>query len=409
MRRNLGRAQAFFLSRRVAGRKKEADAREGRVERSLDTLIQEDLGDKPYRSIEGDLRTGILILCDHAENTIPEPFANLGLRSEDLNRHIAYDLGAAPVAERLAKLLSAPALISCFSRLLIDPNRGLDDPTLIMQISDGLVVPGNAGLDEAAIAARVARYYTPYHQAIERAIDAGIAAGKPPVVVSVHSFTQAWKGVPRPWSVGVLWDKDPRLALPLLEGLRTIPGIVVGDNAPYTGQLKGDTLYRHGTRRGLAHALIEVRQDLILGPEGQAEWATHLAEVLRKVVRLGGPLHAIEIHGSYTDIASAQGRNGEDAATGGMTEATRTELEAEAFRRLVAHLRGRHDVQNIELMELAGFCRNCLSNWYQEAAAAKGVALSKEEAREIVYGMPYETWKARYQTEIATKRRKRTG
>jgi len=379
------------------------------VERSLDTLIQEDLGDKPYRSIEGDLSTRILILCDHAENTIPEPFANLGLRSEDLNRHIAYDLGAAPVAERLAKLLSAPALISCFSRLLIDPNRGLDDPTLIMQISDGLVVPGNAGLDEAAIAARVARHYTPYHQAIERAIDAGIAAGKPPVVVSVHSFTQAWKGVPRPWSVGVLWDKDPRLALPLLEGLRTIPGILVGDNAPYTGQLKGDTLYRHGTRRGLAHALIEVRQDLILGPEGQAEWATRLAEVLRKVVRLGGPLHAIEIHGSYTDIASAQGRNGEDAATGGMTEATRTELEAEAFRRLVAHLRGRHDVQNIELMELAGFCRNCLSNWYQEAAAAKGVALSKEEAREIVYGMPYETWKALYQTEIATKRRKRTG
>jgi predicted N-formylglutamate amidohydrolase len=379
------------------------------VERSLDTLIQEDLGDKPYRSIEGDVRTGLLILCDHAENTIPQPYANLGLRSEDLNRHIAYDLGAAPVAECLAELLGAPALLSRFSRLLIDPNRGLDDPTLIMQISDGLVVPGNAGLDEAAVAARVARYYAPYHQAIERAIDAGIAAGKPPAVVSVHSFTQAWKGVPRPWSVGVLWDKDPRLALPLLEGFRAIPGVVVGDNAPYTGQLKGDTLYRHGTRRGLAHALIEVRQDLILGPEGQAEWATRLAEVLRKVMRLGGPLHAIEIHGSYTDIAPAQGPNGEGAATGGMTEAIRTELEAEAFRRLVAHLRARHDVQNIELMELAGFCRNCLSNWYQEAAAAKGVALSKEEAREIVYGMPYETWKALYQTEMAAKRRKRTG
>jgi predicted N-formylglutamate amidohydrolase len=379
------------------------------VERSLDTLIQEDLGDKPYRSIEGDLRTGLLILCDHAENTIPEPYANLGLRSEDLNRHIAYDLGAAPVAERLAELLGAPVLLSRFSRLLIDPNRGLDDPTLIMQISDGLVVPGNAGLDEAAVAARVAGYYAPYHQAIERAIDAGIAAGKPPAVVSVHSFTQAWKGMPRPWSVGVLWDKDPRLALPLLEGFRAIPGIVVGDNAPYTGQLKGDTLYRHGTRRGLAHALIEVRQDLILGPEGQAEWATRLAEVLRKVMRLGGPLHAIEIHGSCTDIAPAQGPNGEGAATGGMTEAIRTELEAEAFRRLVAHLRARHDVQNIELMELAGFCRNCLSNWYQEAAAAKSVALSKEEAREIVYGMPYETWKALYQTEMAAKRRKRTG
>ena len=102
MRRNLGRTQAFFLPRRVPGRKKEVDAREGRVERSLDTLIQEDLGEKPYRSIEGDLRTGILILCDHAENTIPKPYGTLGLRPEDLNRHIAYDLGAASVAEQIA-------------------------------------------------------------------------------------------------------------------------------------------------------------------------------------------------------------------------------------------------------------------------------------------------------------------
>jgi predicted N-formylglutamate amidohydrolase len=379
------------------------------VERSLDTLIQEDLGEKPYRSIEGDLRTGLLILCDHAENTIPEPFGTLGLRPEDLNRHIAYDLGAARIAEHLAEILGAPALLSRFSRLLIDPNRGLDDPTLIMQISDGLVVPGNAGLDEAAVAARINRYYTPYDRAIERAIDTAISAGKPPVVVSVHSFTQAWKGVPRPWSVGVLWDKDPRLALPLLEGLRTIPGIVVGDNAPYTGQLKGDTLYRHGTKRGLAHALIEVRQDLILGPEGQAEWAKRLADALRKVMRLGGPLHAIELHGSYTDNTQAEAANRGKAAGKTMTEAIRTELEAESFRRLIAHLRSRHDVQNIELMELAGFCRNCLSNWYQDAAAAKGVTLSKEEAREIVYGMPYETWKAMFQTEIAAKRRKRTG
>jgi predicted N-formylglutamate amidohydrolase len=409
MRRNLGHDQAFFLPPREGGRKKEADARERRVERSLDTLIQEDLGEKPYRSIEGDLRTGLLILCDHAENAIPEPYGTLGLRPEDLNRHIAYDLGAASVAERLAGMLGAPAILSRFSRLLIDPNRGLDDPTLIMQVSDGLIVPGNAGLDEAAVATRINRYYAPYHRAIERAIDTAISGGKPPVVVSVHSFTQAWKGLPRPWSVGVLWDKDPRLALPLLEGFRAIPGIVVGDNAPYTGQLKGDTLYRHGTKRGLAHALIEVRQDLVLGPEGQAEWAKHLAEVLRKVMRLGGPLHAIELHGSYTDGMQAEAASGGKPAGKGMTESIRTELEAEAFRRLVAHLRGRHDVQNIELMELAGFCRNCLSNWYQEAAAAKGVAISKEEAREIVYGMPYETWKAMFQTEIADKRRKRTG
>jgi predicted N-formylglutamate amidohydrolase len=381
------------------------------VERSLDILLQDHLGERPYRSIEGDASTGLLIICDHAENTIPKTYGTLGLREEDLHRHIAYDLGAAQVAELLAGALGAPAILSRFSRLLIDPNRGLDDPTLIMQISDGLIVPGNVALDREEVQARIERYYRPYHQAIERAIDAAVALGKPPVIVSMHSFTQAWKGVPRPWAVGVLWDKDPRLALPLLDALRTLPGIEVGDNVPYSGQLKGDTLYCHGTGRGLAHALIEVRQDLILGPEGQAEWAMRLAHALRKVLDgEGSALHAIELHGSFTyrgasSLGSGAGRKGASA----MDAKTKVELEAAAFRRLVAHLRERSDVQNIDLMELAGFCRNCLANWYQEAAQAKGVSLSKEEAREIVYGMAYDAWKAKYQSEAPPKRRKRTG
>jgi predicted N-formylglutamate amidohydrolase len=368
------------------------------------------VGAKPYRSIEGDAGTGLLILCDHAENAIPEAYDRLGLRPEDLHRHIAYDLGAAGVAERLAEALGAPALLTRYSRLLIDPNRGLDDPTLIMQISDGLIVPGNAGIGEDEVAARIERYYAPYHLAVERAVEAGVAAGKPPVLLSMHSFTQAWKGVPRPWAIGVLWDKDPRLAVPLLECLKAIPGIEVGDNVPYSGQLRGDTLYRHGTARGLAHALVEVRQDLILGPEGQAEWAERLAEVVRTVMRAEVGLHAIELHGSLTDRAGAR-----ETASGRlrkgpvMDETTRTELEAAAFRRLVEHLRERSDVQNIDLMELAGFCRNCLSNWYQEAAAAKGISLSKEEAREIVYGMPYEAWKAKFQAEAPRKPRQRAG
>jgi predicted N-formylglutamate amidohydrolase len=378
------------------------------VERSLDTLQQEDLGTKPYRSIEGDASTGLLILCDHAENTIPQSYGTLGLRAEDLHRHIAYDLGAAEVAEHLANALGAPAILSCFSRLLIDPNRGLDDPTLIMQISDGLIVPGNVALTAEEIEARIAHYYRPYHAAIERAVDAAIAAGKPPVIISMHSFTQAWKGVPRPWAVGVLWDKDPRLALALVEGLRAIPDIEVGDNVPYSGQLRGDTLYRHGTGRGLAHALVEVRQDLILGSEGQKQWAMRLAKVLDKVLsETAGALHAIELHGSHTDMepraAPAKKR------TPAMDDKTETELEAAAFRRLVAHLRERSDVQNIDLMELAGFCRNCLADWYREAAAAKGLPHSKEDAREIVYGMAYDAWKAKYQSEAAAKPRKRTG
>jgi len=273
------------------------------VEQILDTLLQQDLGEKPYRRIDGDVGLGLLILCDHAENTLPEAYGTLGLRPEDLHRHIAYDLGAAGVAERLADTLGAPALLTKFSRLLIDPNRGLDDPTLVMQISDGLVVPGNIGIDANEIASRIARYYEPYHRAIDRAVETGLAAGKPPIMLAIHSFTQAWKGVPRPWHVSVLWDKDPRLAVPLLSGLQAIPEIEVGDNVPYSGQLKGDTLYRHATARGLAQALVEVRQDLILSPEGQEEWAERLAEVLRRVLAAEAALHAIELHGSNTDRA----------------------------------------------------------------------------------------------------------
>ena len=133
------------------------------MERSLDTLRQEVSGAKPYRSIEGDASTGLLIVCDHAENTIPEAYGTLGLKAPDLHRHIAYDLGAAAIAERLAEALGALAVLSRFSRLLIDPNRGLDDPTLVMQISDGLIVPGNAGLALTEVETRIERYYQPYH------------------------------------------------------------------------------------------------------------------------------------------------------------------------------------------------------------------------------------------------------
>ncbi len=382
------------------------------MEHRLDTLRGEASEAQSYRRIEGDPQAGLLILCDHAENTVPPAYGTLGLDAEALGRHIAYDIGIAGVAECLAHALGAPALFTRFSRLLIDPNRGIDDPTLIMQLSDGIVVPGNAALDATEREARIARYHAPYHRAIERAINAAIAGGKPPILLSLHSFTQAWKSVPRPWEVAVLWDKDNRLPRALLEGLRALPDIAVGDNVPYSGKLRGDTLYLHGTARGLAHALVELRQDLILDAKGQATWADRLAGVLRGVLAsptLARRLHSIEHYGSHTDRApdapgvSAAKDKGEPA----MDKQTRTELEAAAFRRLVAHLRARTDVQNIELMELAGFCRNCLANWYQEEAAARGLALSKDAAREIVYGMAYEAWKAQFQTEPSRPEPKR--
>jgi predicted N-formylglutamate amidohydrolase len=364
--------------------------------------LRQDASETPsYRRIDGDLKLGLLILCDHAENRVLPTYGTLGLDAETLGRHIAYDIGIAGVAERLAHALGAPALLTRFSRLLIDPNRGLDDPTLIMQLSDGIVIPGNAVLDADEREARIARFYAPYHRAIDDAIEAAIAAGKPPILLSLHSFTQAWKSVPRPWHAAVLWDKDDRLASGLLAGLRALPGVTVGDNVPYTGKLKGDTLYRHGTKRGLAHALVELRQDLILDEKGQAEWAGRLAHVLRGMLaspELARRLNAIKHYGSHCDSPHKVPEPSEEGRRT-MDEHIRTELEAAAFRRLVAHLRMRSDVQNIDLMELAGFCRNCLAGWYRDAAAERGLALS--------YGMPYEAWKAKFQMELAPPRRKR--
>ena len=147
-------------------------------------------------------------------------------------------------------------------------------------------------------------YYQPYHQAISDEIDAFLAVDIVPVLLSLHSFTDSWRGAARPWQLGVLWDKDPRFAMPLLKTLRADPDLVVGDNEPYTGQLNGDCMYRHGTSRGLAHALLEVRQDLIQDLEGQQVWAERLAGVLSGLLAqeaVIAPCRSICHFGSKTD------------------------------------------------------------------------------------------------------------
>lgn len=246
----------------------------------------------PFETIPGDPATGWLLLCDHASNWMPERYAGLGLPAGELERHIAYDIGAEGVTRRLAARLGAPAVMSRFSRLLIDPNRGDDDPTLVMRLSDGAVVPGNARIDAAERDYRIRTFYEPYHRAVTAAIDAALAAGHPPAIVSIHSFTPLWRGVSRPWEIGILWDEDPRLAVPMIEMLRSDRSLTVGDNEPYSGRLKGDTMYRHATLRGLAHALIEYRQDLIADAAGQADWAARTAAVLESLAGLEG-LHDI--------------------------------------------------------------------------------------------------------------------
>jgi predicted N-formylglutamate amidohydrolase len=240
----------------------------------------------------------LLILCDHASNALPPEYGLLGLPEVEFARHIAYDIGAAAVVRGMAESLGATAILSGFSRLLIDPNRGPDDPTLVMRLSDGSVVPGNAKIGPDEVAARMNAFYAPYHAAITGFIDEALDLGEVPVLVSIHSFTPNWKGVPRRWQAGLLWDKDPRLAEPLIAALKE-EGLVTGDNEPYDGALENDTMYRHGTMRGLPHALIEVRQDLISEPEGQAEWAARLARILPPILK-DPALARIEHFGSRT-------------------------------------------------------------------------------------------------------------
>lgn len=248
-----------------------------------------------FEVMEGDFERGLILVCDHATNAIPSEYGTLGLGEQQLSRHIAYDIGVEQTTRQLSQLVDAPAVLSRFSRLLIDPNRGLDDPTLVMRISDGAVVPGNAAIDQSEIDKRVRDYYLPYDGAVRGTIDRSLAHGVVPALLSIHSFTPAWRGHPRPWHAGVLWDSDARFALPLIAALEGDAGLIVGDNEPYSGELQGDMMNRQGTRRGLAHALIEIRQDLIAEPSGIEEWAQRLASVLPDLVADDALHHMLDL------------------------------------------------------------------------------------------------------------------
>jgi predicted N-formylglutamate amidohydrolase len=242
--------------------------------------------------IAGPRDAGVLLLCDHACNHLPAAYGDLGLAKADLERHIAFDIGAAEITRRLAARLHAPALLTKFSRLLIDANRGDDDPTLVMRLSDGCIVPGNARIDHCEIDKRRKTYWQPYRNAIATTIAAMSEKSPPPAIVSIHTFTPVWRGQPRPWEIAALWDADARLAHPLMAALAG-RGFSVGDNEPYDGALRGDTLYDQVTRRGLAGVLIEIRQDLVDTPAKAQAFADILAEILTPI--LARPeLHRVE-------------------------------------------------------------------------------------------------------------------
>ncbi|RUQ40248.1 MAG: N-formylglutamate amidohydrolase [Candidatus Competibacteraceae bacterium] len=241
----------------------------------------------PVRIVNPQGQAPLVLVCDHASNAIPARLGTLGLGPVELSQHIAWDIGAAPVTERLAMRLNAPALLNGYSRLVIDANRPPGDPTSIAEVSDSTLIPGNRDLDDAAAEQRLDTVFWPYHHAITQALAHRWrhGHGQAPALVAIHSFTPVMNGFHRPWHLGVLWNRDPRLAVPLLNALRANPDLCVGDNAPYSGREVGFTMDTHGGAAGLAHVEIEIRQDLITDEAGQAYWADVVGTALEAVLR----------------------------------------------------------------------------------------------------------------------------
>lgn len=256
----------------------------------------------PFEVIEGDRRLGLVLVSDHASRALPEEYGDLGLPGSEFDRHIAYDIGVEDVTRLLAAELGAPAVLGGFSRLLIDANRGEDDPTLIRQLYDGTIVPGNYPMSEAERTRRLDLFFRPYHAAVGAMI-ASVAkdSGMAPMIISVHSFTPVMQGRVRPWHIGVLWDLDDRVAKAMIEMLAADAEMRVGDNEPYDGALKGDTMYTHAIANGYAHALIEIRQDLIGEPAGVASWVTRLAPIVDALNRQPD-MHVVKHFGSRVDL-----------------------------------------------------------------------------------------------------------
>jgi predicted N-formylglutamate amidohydrolase len=238
---------------------------------------------EPVRVQPGRRDVGVLVLCDHAGRATPARFDRLGLADEAFERHIAYDIGAAALSRELARRLNASLIEQVYSRLVIDCNRSPGRADMIPEVSDGTIIPGNAALTDVQVQARIEAIHTPYHDAIAVEIDLAIAAGAPPALILIHSFTPVMNGFQRPWHVGVLHQGNA-LSLAMLALLQAEPGLTVGDNAPYAMDEIDYTAPRHAQARGLQYLELETRQDLIADATGQARFAELYARLIPRAL-----------------------------------------------------------------------------------------------------------------------------
>lgn len=249
----------------------------------------------PYTVLNPEGKASIMLICDHASRVFPQDMDRLGLEESALERHIAWDIGAAEVTRRLSQKLDAAAVLAGYSRLLIDLNRQPGDPGSIPEISDATPIPGNASLSESAQLERVESFFWPYHHALSNTLAHLWRRGPAPALFSIHSFTPSLGGEDRFWDIGVLWNRDPRLAVPLLEKLKAADGgrYHVGDNQPYSGRDIAYTMDLHAGAAGLANCAVEIRQDLIETAAGAGHWADVMADAFTDILSQDN-LHKVE-------------------------------------------------------------------------------------------------------------------
>jgi predicted N-formylglutamate amidohydrolase len=239
----------------------------------------------PVELVNEGASAPVILVCDHASARIPGALGTLGLDEGELARHIAIDIGAAALTQRLAGAFGAAGILAAYSRLVIDCNRHPEDHTSIREISEGVIIPGNRRLSEADRQTRIREIFDPYHAAVAARVAAVEARGGVPLVVAVHSFTPRFRDVARPWHVGILSSRDRRVADRMIAGLSREPSLVIGDNEPYSGlHFAGYTMDTHATRRGLPSVMIEVRQDMVADAAGVARWADILEHALAPIL-----------------------------------------------------------------------------------------------------------------------------
>jgi predicted N-formylglutamate amidohydrolase len=251
----------------------------------------------PYQVHNPSAAAPVLVVCDHASAAIPQRLNQLGLPPEVFHQHVALDIGAADVARLLAEKLDAKAVLAGFSRLVIDCNRQVEDPSLILAVSDGITIPGNQQISTEERHWREQAIFYAYHKAIAREIAELRQQHIAPAIIAIHSFTPEMKNQARPWQFGILWDKDPRIPLPLMDNLRAFDNVLVGDNEPYSGKHMADfTIDHHAEAAGIPHVSIEIRQDLISDENGVNEWTELLYQALQPILEDDSLYKPLEYH-----------------------------------------------------------------------------------------------------------------